>query len=288
MVDTVRGVIRVRKWPKKRGKKRNETNLWWSEWLRQAMAIWRWSDPRTQQLWRDATRDLPVKVTDPFMQAIRGTIWYFVDDDGNVMYPTQARDKVSYSLDTIIQLPGGMLYRGPNDWEGIEPAGSSGLVMFSDANKMPAWGTPDEANIARQPIGVWSTQGPIDSIPNNDFMPIPYRGTHGSETNPPMWSDEHPTRFVAPTAGWYMAAGWVELNTSTNPNMHLNIMQNGNPVPIAASQFQFPGTHIIDVNVAQIVFLNANDYIEFWVLQINQGSLSIPLPNIRNSLVRIG
>lgn len=286
MVDTVRGVVRVRKWPEKRGRNRSAVNQWWSEWLRQAMLLWKYSDPRQQQLWRDATKDLPVKPTDPFIQAIRGTIWFFVDEDGIVLYPTQARDKVSYSLDIIEQLPGGMLVRGTHTWQGIEPANESGLILFSNSQKMPEWGTPTAAGIGRRPVGAYSSSTNLGTFSRNEWTPIPWTNVQQDDTDPPIWSSDHPERFTAPTDGWYSFSTFAKFGVSNDPIAHLAIHSSTSSVQVAENEFAVGGIHDSATAATVNIHLNANDYLYARVYY--SGGNAVALPIVYAGFVRIG
>src|SRR5574337_334620 len=203
MVDTVRGAIRVRQWPRPRGKNRNETNKWWSEWLRQAMLLWKYSDPRSQELWRQATKDLPVKTTDPYIQAIRGTIWYFQTDDGSTLYPTQARDKVSYSLDAIEQLPGGMLTRGPDDWQGIHPAELDEYsILIVTPEALPHWIRAADSPVTPGVIGAELVGPPNLTIFNVTDSDIPWATATPHPGDATLWNPAAPTLITAPFTGW--------------------------------------------------------------------------------------
>src|SRR5574337_580025 len=242
MVDTVRGAIRVRQWPRPRGKNRNETNKWWSEWLRQAMLLWKYSDPRSQELWRQATKDLPVKTTDPYIQAIRGTIWYFQTDDGSTLYPTQARDKVSYSLDAIEQLPGGMLTRGPDDWQGIHPAELDEYsILIVTPQALPHWIRAADSPVTPGVIGIDLNGPPNLSIPSNTTTAIPWSNGFDHPDNTTLWSSGDPTHVIAPFSGWMRWSLFVNYLNMPSTIWNLQVIHSAMGT-ISAQDVYFPNS----------------------------------------------
>lgn len=261
VVDTVRGAIRVRKWPRKRGRKRNPTNMWWSEWLRQAMALWRYSPPRWQETWRQATRDLPVKVTDPYIQAVRGTIWYFQNPDGSIAYPRQMRDKVSYSLDAIIQKYGGMLARGKDNWVGIEPPTSEHQVLSPGGDLLPHWTDRESAGLTPIMYGATSGTAWDDTISPHSELIIPWATVGQYPDDVGIWTTAHRTRWYAYTQGWYQLSSYVHLSAWTGGTAILRAYSSFSSQPVAGQHVTWTGSHGVYISIASTVWLDEGDYL---------------------------
>lgn len=141
VVDTTRGNLRVRAWPKPRGKNRHPTNIYWSQWLNAATYLYRYQPAKFQAALQRATEGTPWMPRDIFISALRGRAWSFSDENGRRYYPMAYRVDVSQSLDSIAQLEGQLLVRGESLWMALDP-GALGLVLTSNGPSLPpSWQT---------------------------------------------------------------------------------------------------------------------------------------------------
>lgn len=170
MVDNYRGQLRLRKWPEPRGKNRPAVNQCWTEWLREAMILYRHADPLLVQRYRDYTCGLPIKVSDPFIANTRGSFLAIPIQNGLYMYPRQAVRKVSSGLDVIGQLPGTILVRDTNMWRPLLPGPAGSVLTSMGPNQVPVWSThtqtgltPPSADIL--PIEVNTSQLTVEKSP---------------------------------------------------------------------------------------------------------------------------
>lgn len=146
MMDTCRGVLRVRKWPKPRGKPRNENEAYWQEWFREAQICAKYAPAQDIIAAREATKGTVWKPRDLQMKAMRGRMWTFITPDGRKIYSMAQRVDVSEGLDIISQVPGSMLVRGEMYWEYLVP-GPEGYVLTSRGeNMLPYWAPVSTSN----------------------------------------------------------------------------------------------------------------------------------------------
>jgi hypothetical protein len=156
MVDTVRGVLRVRKWPRKRGKPTNPTTLWWNDWFRQANFLAKYADAMSMRRAIEMTEGTPLYPRDVLLSAMRGRLYSWVDDTGWKWYPVAAQRDISESLDVLAQAIGSVLVRATDRWR-APPAGVVGDVLtYQGAVAPPVWtGAPGgvvQSNVAPAPI----------------------------------------------------------------------------------------------------------------------------------------
>ena len=138
MVDVVRGTIRVRKWPKKRGKPRSEAQRFWVDWFKQANLLAKYVDAASATLAIELTKGSGWYPRDVLLKAMRGRLYWWTDQDGRKWFPMAAVGDISLTLDVLAQTVGSVLVRAVDRWR-APPAGVSGDVL---TNKGP--GNPPE------------------------------------------------------------------------------------------------------------------------------------------------
>jgi len=124
MIDQVRGVTRVRAWPKKRGPVKSALQQQWVDWFRAANFAAKYassSDIRRSIVLTKGTRWFP---RDLLMRAMRGRLFWWEDEDGQAWYPVAAVVDVSDTLDVLADKIGNVLVRAGDRWrapaDGIE------------------------------------------------------------------------------------------------------------------------------------------------------------------------
>ncbi len=138
MVDTVRGVLRIRKWPKKRGTPKSASQLYWIDWFRQANRLAKYVDAATMRRAIDITKGSGMYPRDYILKAMRGRLYVWQDQFGKVWYPMAAVQDISESLDVLAQKVGSLLVRTGDRWRDVAP-GNPGDVLTHGAD-----GTPPE------------------------------------------------------------------------------------------------------------------------------------------------
>ncbi len=142
MIDSFRGVLRVRKWPKKRGTPRSALQRWWVDWFVQANLLAKYADPMSQARAIEMSKDSGMYPRDVLLKAMRGRLYFWSTTDGWKWYSMAAVMDVSNSLDALAQTVGDVLVRATDRWR-APPAGAAGQVLtHQGAADPPIWLTP--------------------------------------------------------------------------------------------------------------------------------------------------
>lgn len=145
MIDTVHGKMRVRKWPRKRGKKRTPGELRTQKKFAAMQMATKYFAPRLFADLMGMVEGTPLLPRDIMTMMLSGRLFAFILDDGKVLWPMEARTDVSDALDAIANQPGQSLIRGENGWQAFEGGGSGGLSLLVDEPIVPeggAWASP--------------------------------------------------------------------------------------------------------------------------------------------------
>lgn len=195
MIDTVRGVLRVRKWPKKRGTPTSERQLFWIDWFRQANELAKYADPMSQVRAIEEAKNTGKYPRDVLLQAMRGRLYTWADSDGWKWFSVAAIQDISDTLDVLAQTVGGVLVRAKDRWR-APPAGALAEVLTHQGpDDPPIWLPPGGAGgyiggalvtaSAAQalPSAVWTainfdletydTHGIHDPVTNNSRLTVP-------------------------------------------------------------------------------------------------------------------
>lgn len=142
IIDSWRGVTRIRKWPKKQKKIPNLGQQQQRTRFREAIEAAKRMDADQQQMAREASAHTQYLPRDFLVQLLYGRAFYFILPDGRKIFSMASRNDTSLLLDTISQEPGAILVRG-DEWWTFLPPGPEGYVLTSigDGN-IPQWAPP--------------------------------------------------------------------------------------------------------------------------------------------------
>lgn len=155
LYDVIFGQERARKWPKARGTPKSPKTLEQNEWFRQASWACKYWDGWCQDQCRLAVEGTPLYTRDLMTMIMANRAWAVTTVEGNTIYPMAAVQDVSGSLDIVAQVPGDMLYRGPELWGRIPAADAlPGYVLtFGEGDDFPSWQAPgDPGGAAWTPV----------------------------------------------------------------------------------------------------------------------------------------
>lgn len=139
MIDTVRGVLRVRAWPKKTGTPKSALQRWWNDWFRQANFLAKYTDGMSAARAIELTKGTGLYPRDIILRAMRGRLLFLTDETGKTWYPMAAIQDISDTLDILAQDIGSVLARATDRWRAL-PAGAAGEVLTSQgADVLPEW-----------------------------------------------------------------------------------------------------------------------------------------------------
>lgn len=142
MIDTVRGVLRVRRWPKKRGRPKSALQRWWNDWFKQANLLAKYADGLSQANAISMTKGTGLYPRDVLLSAMRGRLYWWIDETGWKWFPMAALQDISNALDVLGQTIGDVLVRAGDRWR---PAadGSAGFVLtHKGPADAPVWELP--------------------------------------------------------------------------------------------------------------------------------------------------
>lgn len=145
MIDTVRGVLRVRKWPKKRGTPKSPLQRWWNDWFRQANLLAKYADGMTQARAIALTKGTGLYPRDIILKAMRGRLYIFHDENGKVWYPMAAIQDISDSLDVLAQNIGSVLVRATDRWRAPPTGNVNDVLTYKGGAAPPIWQAPATA-----------------------------------------------------------------------------------------------------------------------------------------------
>lgn len=142
MIDTVRGVLRVRKWPKKRGPPKSAKQRFWVDWFIQANLLAKYADGMSQARAIAMTKGTGLYPRDVLLSAMRGRLYWWADETGWKWFPMAATQDVSDSLDTIAQAIGSVLVRAVDRWRAPVPGAIGAHLTYQGDAAAPTWEVP--------------------------------------------------------------------------------------------------------------------------------------------------
>ena len=275
MVDTVRGVLRVRRWPKKRGTPRSASQRWWNDWFRQANLLAKYADANSQVRAKEMTEGSGMYPRDVLLKAMRGRLYFWVDDTGWKWYSMAAIGDISESLDVLAQTVGSVLVRAVDRWRAVA-AGTPGQVLtYQGDADAPTWETP--AGAGAYLGGALLALAAPQTIPNNSEVALswPTETYDTANIHEPV---ANPTRLTVPVGftrvQLFAQASWVGHGTGTR---RIRILKNGAAAAGSPQRREDPQTVIACVqNIASPVLeVVAGDYFEVAVHQTRGGTLDV-------------
>lgn len=189
MVDTVRGVIRVRKWPKKYGKPRSAKQQYWVDWFTQANLLAKYADGASQRYAIEVSAKTGRYPRDVLLALMRGRLFWWADQDGWKWHSMAAITDISNSLDILAQSVGSVLVRAVDRWR-APPAGNPGDVLTYNGGALPPTWSPaaggggiGQADLPATPIVPDGTQSQYDIDVTNyaelviSFLTVAFSGS---------------------------------------------------------------------------------------------------------------
>lgn len=131
MMDSVRGVPRVRKWPDPRGPAKSAAQRRSQTEFKQASDLIKQTPAEMQIPVMEATKGTPFYPRDIQMMALFGRLWAMRDRNGRLTRTRRMTKDVSDSLDLITDRIGDMLVRGPTGWIGVVQAANFASWQFN-------------------------------------------------------------------------------------------------------------------------------------------------------------
>jgi len=139
VVDTVRGVMRVRKWPRKRGTPTSAAQLFWIDWFRQANLLAKYADAASMRAAIELTKGSRWYPRDILLMAMRGRLLWLTDTTGWKWYPMAAIQDLSDSLDILSQTVGKLLVRATDRWRAAVEGSPGDVLTQGPAGQPPSF-----------------------------------------------------------------------------------------------------------------------------------------------------
>lgn len=190
IVDETRGVIRVRKWPRHKKRRRTLAELRREEWFWLVQKLYHWADSSQQVFFTEKTAGTPWYPRDLFAKFITGRAFRLAMDTGQVLYPMGVRTDISALLDAIIQDRGGLITRGEFWWDGLAPGASGAVLTSQGAGAAPTW-----APSVVTPSVAFLTKAGTQTPPTSTWTRV--TGWTVARDDPGIW-DAGGSRFLVP------------------------------------------------------------------------------------------
>jgi hypothetical protein len=274
MIDTVRGVLRVRKWPKKRGTPTSAEQLYWIDWFRQANKLAKYIDAASMRRAIELTAGTGMYPRDIILKAMRGRLYSWQDQNGKKWYPMAGIQDISDSLDVLAQDIGNVLVRATDRWRAAAEPTPGAVITYQGEGIPSKWAPPSTpaATIA----GALVTMAASQTIANTTLVPLIF-GAEVYDTNNLHDIAVNPSHLVMP-AGYSYArlTANVYLTGGNAGGRQFRMQKNGADFDGAGFQFVDDGAAwdpIINI-VSSPVPIAAADYFEVLVYQTSGANMT--------------
>lgn len=140
-------------WPKKRGKPKSNTTKTQNSLFAETVKAVRYVDPEERAAAEIIAQSTVYTWRDVLFMAMHGT---YIEVEG---LDSMA---ITDDLDLISNVPGAMLYRGPDHWVGLLPPSEGAVLAFDVATQLPFWIVPEDTAIRELHGDVIAGPGPGD------------------------------------------------------------------------------------------------------------------------------
>lgn len=142
MVDSVRGSLRIRKWPRSRPTVHPTVKQQMADFT-QANILWRFIHPEFQKTFINAAKGTPWLPRDWFLKTLYGTAFSIVNpENGREYFSMATRQGVSDSLLALSQDPGALLTFNGTLWVPIKSASAGQVLTSQGVDQVPEWAPP--------------------------------------------------------------------------------------------------------------------------------------------------
>lgn len=236
---------------------------------------------------RQATNGLPIKPTDPLLQAMRGSIWAIEFDDGTTIWPQRAVYLMSYSLDIITSVVGSLLVRGQDTWQAITP-GTAGQVLTSNGpDDVPTYQDSTGGGGSTATTGATVTRNSNQTVAPTVDVPVQYDATETDNGDPAYYNATYPSRLTVPADGWYTLHGYVNWQSSTFGYRQIKLKLNGSTTLVVQHAPTIGGENTNSPEtISAAAYLTTADYVE--LIAYSSYIAGTTLTDARFSIVRLG
>lgn len=274
MIDTVRGVLRVRKWPRKRGTPTSERQLFWIDWFRQANLLAKYADAMSMARAILMTKDTGLYPRDVLLKAMRGRLYTWADETGWRWYPVAAIGDISETLDVLGQTVGDILVRAIDRWRPPTPGNLGEVLTNAGPGNPPGWAPASAGGVT---LACLVTNTVAQLIPNSVDTIVSFdTDTYDDAAiHDPAVS---PSRFTAPAGVARMAlTGQMDFDSAAGAFRQIQVLLNGAAsVPATLTRVRpLSGTRTFFQFVTMAIPVVAGDYLEVSVQQTSGAALNL-------------
>ncbi len=277
MIDTVRGVLRVRKWPKKRGTPKSALQRFWIDWFTQANLLAKYVDGASAARAIEMTKGTGLYPRDVLLEAMRGRLYWWADETGWKWFPMAATQDVSNSLDTVAQTVGSILVRALDRWRALPP-GVLGYVLTHQAvDEPPIWQAPSGGDFVFAGALVYKLSN--QSIANGTFVAATFTA---EEYDTAALHDNvvNPSRMTVP-AGWSRVRlyGGVSWQLNSTGERIIQFRKNGAAFRGLGQRRQRAINFSQDSSGTPAILCEEGDYFEMFVYQTSGSAKNLEVHN---------
>lgn len=140
-VRELRGQLLLCKWPRKRGRPLHPTTREQNEKFRQANWLAKYAPAAIQMAHRTVVEGTSLLPRDLMIASMYGRGFDFVIPGARRRYPVAARQDLTDTLDILGALAGGIIARGPDQWEGVSPTQAGQALISGPTGQAPTYQT---------------------------------------------------------------------------------------------------------------------------------------------------
>lgn len=266
MIDTFRGALRVRKWPKKRGPPKSELQAFWVDWFVQANRLAKYADGLAQARAIQMTKGSGLYPRDVHLMAMRGRLYTWSTPDGWRWYSMAAIGDISESLDVLAQTVGDILVRATDRWR-PPPAGNPGDVLTNAGpGSPPGWAAPSAGGGFIGGALVKKTGN--QTINNNAWTTLVWP-SEAYDTDDLHDDVTNNSRLTADTGRlWVRLTAGVKWDNNSAGQRRLRIIKNGSAVFDGHPSTRYVASTQSDIVLTSpVLAVVADDYFEAQVYQ---------------------
>lgn len=141
IVQTYRGRLYVRSWPRKRGKNLHPKVILQNQRFHNANVLAKYAPDQQQRMAIEMAKKGPLYPRDYITAAMMRGLYVFTLPNGRKIYPMSNVFEISEELDAFGQNPGTMLARGADRWYGIEPSALYQVPIINSLTDQPVMRT---------------------------------------------------------------------------------------------------------------------------------------------------
>lgn len=246
IVDTYRGAIRVRRWPRKQKRPLHPTTQDHVAWFREANWLAKYVAPPIQNLMKEVTVNTPWYPRDILLMLMAGRAYSIGIEGWRTLYSEGQVSDISQSLDILGDTPGMVLLREGQYWHGVKAPASGYFLVSGPEGQPPVWTTQAAPPFAGARVRRLSPQ----AVAANTLTVINWQ-TEDFDTNG-LWEIGEPSRITIPE-GYSIAELTLNIgNVPATAGQLFAAIRNQVGVDVAASDTDTGGQDSVSLSTGPV------------------------------------